>query len=84
MLEAARTALAPVAGDTLHTDPGGASLSFPVRGGHAALTATVRALDEAGVEIDELSLRHPSLDDVFLSLTGHSTESAEATTQEEA
>lgn len=35
------------------------------------MPAIVRSLDEAGVEVSELSLRLPSLDDVFLTLTGH-------------
>jgi oleandomycin transport system ATP-binding protein len=38
------------------------------------LPALVRALDEAGIAVEELSLRGPSLDDVFLSLTGRRAE----------
>ena len=34
----------------------------------------VRRLDEAGVDVDDLTLRRPTLDDVFLALTGHSAE----------
>jgi ABC-2 type transport system ATP-binding protein len=34
----------------------------------------VRALDEAGVSIDDVALRRPTLDDVFLALTGHAAE----------
>ncbi|GEL18781.1 daunorubicin resistance protein DrrA family ABC transporter ATP-binding protein [Pseudonocardia asaccharolytica] len=41
-------------------------------------------LDEAGLTVAELGLRLPSLDDVFLTLTGHSAEDAEATTEEAA
>jgi ABC-2 type transport system ATP-binding protein len=37
----------------------------------------VRDLDAAGVLLDDLAIRHPSLDDVFLTLTGHLTEIAE-------
>ena len=33
----------------------------------------VRDLDEAGIGIDDIGLRRPTLDDVFLSLTGHPT-----------
>jgi ABC-2 type transport system ATP-binding protein len=36
----------------------------------------VRRLDEAGVNVDDLTLRRPTLDDVFLSLTGHAAEPA--------
>jgi ABC-2 type transport system ATP-binding protein len=34
----------------------------------------VRRLDEAGVELEDLNMRRPTLDDVFLSLTGHVAE----------
>ncbi len=34
----------------------------------------VRRLDEAGVEVDDITLRRPTLDDVFLALTGRSTD----------
>ena len=51
----------------------------PVSGGSTVLVEAVRALDAAGIGIDDLALRRPTLDDVFLSLTGHSTEVAEAT-----
>ena len=30
----------------------------------------VRRLDEAGVDVDDIALRRPTLDDVFISLTG--------------
>lgn len=42
------------------------------------MTTVVRALDDAGIAIDELQLRLPSLDEVFLNLTGTNT-SAEGT-----
>ena len=41
-----------------------------------ALPATVRRLDEAGIVVAELALRSASLDEVFLSLTGHPAEDA--------
>ena len=31
----------------------------------------IRALDDAGIAVDDLEIHHPSLDDVFFSLTGH-------------
>jgi ABC-2 type transport system ATP-binding protein len=34
----------------------------------------VRRLSEAGVGVDDLALRRPTLDDVFLALTGHAAE----------
>jgi len=38
----------------------------------------VRDLDAAGVALDDLAVRRPTLDDVFLSLTGHAAEQGEA------
>jgi oleandomycin transport system ATP-binding protein len=40
----------------------------------SALGRAVRLLDEAGIAIDDLSLRRPSLDEVFLAITGHLAE----------
>jgi len=47
------------------------TVQVPVREGTVALMEAVRAVDTAGVEVADLGLRRPSLDDVFLSLTGH-------------
>jgi ABC-2 type transport system ATP-binding protein len=44
--------------------------------GSDALVETVRRLDAAGISSAGLSLRRPSLDDVFLALTGHAAEEA--------
>ncbi len=49
-------------------------LSLPLVGGAALLPEIVRRLDTARITIADLSLRPPTLDDVFLSLTGHSVE----------
>jgi ABC-2 type transport system ATP-binding protein len=49
--------------------------------GSRALVETVRRLDAAGVESAGLSLRRPSLDDVFLALTGHAAEPSADTTE---
>jgi len=45
--------------------------------GSDALVEVVRSLDAAGVENRGLALRRPSLDDVFLALTGHAAEEEE-------
>ena len=52
-------------------------LSLPVSRGSNALADVVRRLDEADVEIDDLALRRPTLDDVFLALTGTTAEESE-------
>jgi ABC-2 type transport system ATP-binding protein len=48
-------------------------VSFPIQGGAKVLIAAGRALDDAGIDVEDLGIRRPSLDDVFLSLTGHAT-----------
>ncbi|RCV48938.1 ATP-binding cassette domain-containing protein [Marinitenerispora sediminis] len=65
-----------VTGTTAHTagDSIRASVADP-----AALPAVVRRLDDAGVAVAELTLRRPSLDEVFLALTGHPAEPADTT-----
>jgi len=50
-------------------------LTVPVDG-DAVFTAVVRRLDDAGIRVVELSLRLPSLDEVFFTLTGNATEPA--------
>jgi ABC-2 type transport system ATP-binding protein len=46
-------------------------VSAPVGDRVAALTEVVRALDAAGLGAEDIGLRRPTLDDVFLRLTGH-------------
>ena len=46
-------------------------LTVPVTGGAKLLAEVIRELDTRGIEIDDIGLRRPTLDDVFLSLTGH-------------
>ncbi|HEY7525134.1 MAG TPA: ATP-binding cassette domain-containing protein [Candidatus Limnocylindrales bacterium] len=49
-------------------------ITVPARGGAQTLVQVVRDLDELAVPIDDIGLRRPTLDDVFLSLTGHAAE----------
>jgi ABC-2 type transport system ATP-binding protein len=49
-------------------------VSAPVHDRVAALTETVRALDEARITAQDIALRRPTLDEVFLQLTGHRTQ----------
>ncbi|SOD62106.1 ABC-2 type transport system ATP-binding protein [Streptomyces zhaozhouensis] len=49
-------------------------LSVPAAGGAKLLAEVIRELDGEGVEIDDIGLRRPTLDDVFISLTGHGAE----------
>jgi ABC-2 type transport system ATP-binding protein len=54
-------------------------LTAPAEGGTQQLVEVIRVLAEAGVPLDDVGLRRPTLDDVFLSLTGHAAEDAAAT-----
>ena len=66
--------LAPLAsGDITSTDVTRSVLA-PVAGGSAVLPEAIRALDAAGVQFADIALRRPTLDDVFLALTGHVAE----------
>jgi ABC-2 type transport system ATP-binding protein len=49
-------------------------LTMPAHGGAERLVQIVRELDEASIPIDDIGLRRPTLDDVFLALTGHAAE----------
>ena len=64
----------------VHVDADARRLTAP-GAGVADLTRIAGALDGAGIEVDDLGMQRPSLDDVFLSLTGHA---AEETTNQEA
>jgi ABC-2 type transport system ATP-binding protein len=65
-------------GSEPHADPETGVVSVGVGGrGSDALVEAVRALDSAGIETRNLALRRPSLDDVFLALTGHAAEETE-------
>jgi ABC-2 type transport system ATP-binding protein len=52
-------------------------ITAPVVGGAKLLAEVIRELDGRGVEIDDIGLRRPTLDDVFISLTGHQAEFAD-------
>jgi len=67
----AETVITPLATGPLriHHDEG--EISAPVANGVDALRAALRELEERGVEILDIGLRRPTLDDVFMELTGH-------------
>jgi ABC-2 type transport system ATP-binding protein len=50
------------------------TVSVPLRVRKGSITAAVRRLDDADIAIADIALRRPTLDDVFLSLTGHRAE----------
>ena len=70
-VDAARSVLERFAVSEITVDEGGKALSAPVSGGANDLRLALTALEELGVAITDVGLRRPTLDDVFLSLTGH-------------
>ncbi len=73
-IEAARAILRRESGDDTTLDEHTRKLTVPANGGAQRLVQVVRDFDEAGIAIDDIALRRPTLDDVFLSLTGHVAE----------
>ena len=71
----ATAALAPIAKERPFCENG--VLRVPLRERHGAIAEAVRLLDDAGIGIDDLAVRRPTLDDVFLTLTGHAAEPSE-------
>ncbi len=74
--EAAVRALAPMCGENPAVYDG--IVRSGVKRSSGAIIEAVRRLDEAGIGIDDIALRRPTLDEVFLTLTGHSAEEEEA------
>ncbi|MCX4096546.1 ATP-binding cassette domain-containing protein [Nocardia sp. alder85J] len=70
-LEIARQALAGLAVGEIHPEPALRRITVPVSDGAQALADAVGRLTERRVAIRDVALRRPSLDDVFLTLTGH-------------
>jgi ABC-2 type transport system ATP-binding protein len=58
-------------------------VTVPAEGGAQGLVEVLRALGDAGIEIDDIGLRRPTLDDVFLSLTGHAAEQSAPTADDD-
>ncbi len=67
---AAVGAIAPLVAGDVHVSDDGRRLSAGVDQSAGLATAIVRALDAAGVTVDNIEVRQPSLDDVFFTLTG--------------
>jgi ABC-2 type transport system ATP-binding protein len=74
-VDAALAAVAPISDGEPFAEDG--LVRVPLRDRRGAIAEAVRRLDEARVGIDDIALRTPTLDDVFLTLTGHAAESQE-------
>jgi ABC-2 type transport system ATP-binding protein len=68
--DAAIPALARLVEGRINVSDDGRRLDAAIRTASGLATAVVRALDEAGVLVDDVAVRPPSLDDVFFALTG--------------
>jgi ABC-2 type transport system ATP-binding protein len=72
-IERVRGELLPATTDEVEVDDDARQLTLPAKEGVQELLRVGRMLDEAGIEIDDIGLRRPTLDDVFLALTGQRT-----------
>lgn len=81
-LPAARRVLEAVSGQVAQVDEDSRELSVPATDGAASLMDALRQLDGEGVEVSDIGLRRPTLDDVFLTLTGHSAEDVDSSDEE--
>jgi len=73
-LPKASDALKELGGENLHSYPDMGEITLPANGGTFLLPEVVRRLDAEKILIAELALKPPTLDDVFLSITGHPAE----------
>jgi ABC-type multidrug transport system ATPase subunit len=73
---AASGALKPFVAGPVHLSQDGRRLRAPVRSGGGLASTVVRALDAAGITVDDVEVHQPSLDDVFFALTGRPAEMA--------
>ncbi len=72
----APAALEPFVAGPVQVSQDGRRLRAPVRSGGGLATTVVRALDAAGITVDDVEVHQPSLDDVFFALTGRPAETA--------
>ena len=73
--------LAPMSDEAPYVE--GESVKLTVRKRQGAIVEAVQKLNEAGIGIDDIGLRRPTLDEVFLSLTGHALETDDPDEQED-
>ena len=76
-MAAVKEIVAKVSGSAINVDEGLRQISAPVTTGSKALIEAAKLLDEKGIHPLDIGLKRPSLDDVFLALTGHVAEEKE-------
>jgi ABC-2 type transport system ATP-binding protein len=77
-LASARAVLQQLAAGEVVFDEDARHFVVPVQGGSQVLIEALRRLDALGAPVVDIALRRPTLDDVFLTLTGHAAEEATA------
>lgn len=73
-VERTASVLAAMSEEEPRLDEAERSVSVPVSDHAGVLTRVIRQLDAAGIEVDDAGFRTPTLDEVFLNLTGHRAE----------
>ena len=68
--EAALATLRPLCTGDIDVSHDGRSFSAPIHAGDRVVPGVIRALDDAGIDVLDVEVRRPTLDDVFLNLTG--------------
>jgi ABC-2 type transport system ATP-binding protein len=74
--------VAPITGTPPRTDPDTRTLSGPARHRVSALTDSLHVLHEAGITVEDIGIRQPTLDEAFLHLTSHPGEPSPVATGE--
>ncbi len=75
--QSALDTLQPMCTGQIEVEADGLTFSAPIRSGDRVVPGVIRALDDAGIDVLDVEVRRPTLDDVFLTLTGRSTGSEE-------
>jgi len=77
----AMAALGRINGEAPNFDLGSKRITLPATDGSQTLVEVVRALDSAAIRPGDLTLRRPTLDDVFMAITGHTAEETDRPSQ---
>jgi len=80
-LAAAASVMRSVTSARPHVSHAARRITAPVHGGSAAVMTALRELDRAGILAEDIGLHRPTLDDVFLRLTGRTASASEAADQ---
>jgi ABC-2 type transport system ATP-binding protein len=82
-LQSAQQALERLSCGDIHADAGTRRLTVPISGGSSSLVDAIALLTDRGIKLHDVGLRRPTLDDVFLALTGHGAEDADEDTAQD-